>query len=234
MQFELIIHRLCPYVQRAAIALLEKNIGFDRVDIDLADKPDWFRAISPLGKTPLLRIDGRDVIFESAVICEYLEETQPGPLLHPGDALARARHRGWIEFASAILNDIAGLYNAPDEVAFQRKRDDLALKFAQVENVLQHGPYFSDRKFSLVDAAFGPVFRYFDTFERIVDLALFDQSPKTRDWRAALADRPSVVKAAHPEYRERLWAFLLQRKSHLSKLMADSLACAAGAGQSEL
>src|SRR5262249_292305 len=44
----LISHDLCPYVQRAAIALAEKGVGFRRVDIDLSNKPEWFRAISPL------------------------------------------------------------------------------------------------------------------------------------------------------------------------------------------
>ena len=67
-----------------------KNVRFDRVDIDLANKPDWFKAISPLGKTPVLKV-GETAIFESAVILEYLEETQMTPL-HPSDPLRRAEH----------------------------------------------------------------------------------------------------------------------------------------------
>ncbi len=85
---------LCPYVQRAAIVLAEKGVPFKRVDVDLADKPDWFRAISPLGKVPLLKVGG-EVLFESAVIVEYLEETE-GPALHPADPLAKAKHRAWM------------------------------------------------------------------------------------------------------------------------------------------
>ncbi len=73
MPLHLISHHLCPYVQRAAIALTEKGVVFDRIDIDLANKPDWFLAISPLGKTPVLRADDH-AIFESSVILEYLEE----------------------------------------------------------------------------------------------------------------------------------------------------------------
>lgn len=222
MALELISHHLCPYVQRAAITLLEKGVSFDRVDVDLANKPDWFRAISPLGKTPLLRIDGRDVIFESAVICEYLEETQDGPRLHPEDPLARAQHRGWIEFASATLNDIAGLYNAPDVAAFERKRDDLKAKFAQIDNALGEGPYFAGSAFSLVDAAFGPVFRYFDTFEQIVDLAIFEARPKTLAWRTALSVRTSVIDAIDPGYPERLRSFLAARGSHFSLAMTKA------------
>src|ERR687887_1038324 len=112
----LVSHRLCPYVQRAAISLAEKGMPFERIDVDLADKPAWFLALSPLGKTPVLRVDDR-AIFESAVILEYLEETAPRPL-HPVDPLRRAEHRAWIEFGSAVLNDITGLYSAKDQGAF--------------------------------------------------------------------------------------------------------------------
>src|SRR4051812_13364367 len=80
---KLVSHKLCPYVQRAVIALMEKGVPFERVDIDLANKPDWFLAISPLGKTPVLQV-GDTAVFESAVILEYLEETQPNAL-HPAD-----------------------------------------------------------------------------------------------------------------------------------------------------
>jgi len=121
---KLISHKLSPYVQRAVIALTERGVGFERIDIDLANKPDWFLAISPLGKTPVLQVGDR-AIFESAVILEYLEETEPKPL-HPIDPLARADHRGWIEFGSSVLNDIAGFYAAPDEAAFKAKTWNLS------------------------------------------------------------------------------------------------------------
>ena len=90
----LVSHELCPYVQRAAIALAVKGVPFHRIDVDLAHKPDWFLAVSPLGNTPVLLV-GDSAIFASAVILEYLEETQPNPL-HPADPLARAEHRAWI------------------------------------------------------------------------------------------------------------------------------------------
>ncbi|HVK69280.1 MAG TPA: glutathione S-transferase family protein, partial [Polyangium sp.] len=100
-QLTLISHELCPYVQRAAIVLAEKGVAFERIDIDLSNKPDWFLAISPLGKVPLLRVrdeSGKEaVLFESIAICEYLEETQPGPKLHPEDPIERARDRAWFD-----------------------------------------------------------------------------------------------------------------------------------------
>jgi glutathione S-transferase len=217
MSLHLISHPLCPYVQRAAIALAEKGVTFDRTDIDLANKPDWFLRLSPLGKTPVLVVDGTP-IFESAVILEYLEETQPNSL-HPVDPLDRARHRSWIEFGSAILNDIAGLYAAPDEAALRSKIAALRTKFSRVESEFGKGPWFGGPTFGLVDAVFGPVFRYFDTFDRIGDFAILTDLPKVAAWRARLASRPSVAKAVGADYPDRLHSFLAARRSHLSTLM---------------
>jgi glutathione S-transferase len=97
----LVSHDLCPYVQRAVIVLAEKSVPNERHYIDLADKPDWFRKISPLGKVLLPQI-GDVMIFEPAVICEYLDKITPGSL-HPRDPLQKAQHHAWVEFASAIL-----------------------------------------------------------------------------------------------------------------------------------
>jgi len=211
----LVSHALCPYVQRAAIVLAENGVPYQRRDVDLSAKPAWFRAVSPLGKTPVLLVDGAP-IFESAVICEYLDETV-APRLHPADALERARHRAWIEFASQLLNLVAGLYSAADEAQFEFRRAELAARFAQVEAVLGTGPHFAERDFSIVDAAYAPVFRYFDTFERITDLRLFADTPKLSRWRAALAMRPSVRDAVSPQYPQRLMDFLKARGSALSR-----------------
>jgi glutathione S-transferase len=214
-------HVLCPYVQRAAIVLDEKGIPFRRHDIDLAAKPDWFLAVSPLGKTPVLLVHGEPV-FESAVICEYLDESF-SPRLHPADALERARHRSWVEFGSQLLNAIGAFYSAT-ETQFEAQRVTLAARFARVEAVLGAGPYFAGSAFSIVDATFAPVFRYFDVFDGIADFGTFDGLPRVRAWRNALASRTSVQRAVDPRYPELLTRFLEARGSALSRRMEAAVA----------
>jgi glutathione S-transferase len=217
VRLTLVSHPLCPYVQRAAVALLEKQVEHQRIAVDLAAKPDWFRRISPLGKVPLLMVGAR-VLFESAAICDYLDETL-APQLHPEDALDRAEHRGWIEVASSVLNDIAGFYGATDAALFAKRREDIAVKLRRLELTLGDGRYFAGTRFHLVDAAFAPVFRYFDMFETIADFGFFPDAPKLTAWRAALAERPSVRAAVAPDYPTRLRAFLKARGSVLSAMM---------------
>jgi glutathione S-transferase len=215
-RLRLISHKLCPYVQRAVIALAEKGVAFERVDIDLANKPDWFLAISPLGKTPVLQV-GDVAIFESAVILEYLEETQLSAL-HPIDPLRRAEHRAWIEFGSAVLNDIAGFYAAADEATFNAKTAQLEQRFGRLESRVASSPWFDGENFSLVDAVFGPVFRYFDVFDEIADFGILAGKPKLARWRQSLAARPSVRTAVSADYPTLLRNFLDRRGSWLSGL----------------
>ena len=214
----LVSHHLCPYVQRVAISLMEKGVAFERAYVDLSAKPDWFVAVSPLGKTPLLKVDD-DVLFESAVICEYLEDVLP-PALHPEDPLERARHRGWMEFGSAILGDIWGLETSQDAGGVERKSQDIRKKFEWLEATLGDGPYFAGSRFCLVDAVFGPVFRYFDVFDELADLGVFATVPKVRAWRAALAQRPSVRDAVGDDYGERLHKFLQNKNAYLLRMTA--------------
>lgn len=225
--YHLVSHNLCPFVQRVAITLAEKQLAFERTYVDLSNKPDWFQTLSPLGKTPVLQVNGK-VLFESAVICDYLDEVEV-PRLHPTEPFARAQHRAWVEFASATLQTIGAFYSAPDADRLEKERNALIAKFQRLESELggHDGPYFADDRFSLVDAAFGPVFRYFDVFDTIADFHVFDETPRVAQWRATLAARPSVRDAVMPDYAQGLRDFLVRKNSALSALIGRARPTAA-------
>ena len=216
-KLKLISHMLCPYVQRSQITVLEKQIPCDREYIDLANKPDWFLKISPLGKVPLLLVDD-EVLFESAVICEYLDEITPDSL-HPVDALTKAKHRSWIEFGSNLLAKIAGFYAAKDEETFEAKRLDLISNLEILEATLDQVPYFAGEKFSLIDAVYAPIFRYFVAFDRYQNFGFSDRTLKVNAWREALLQRPSVQQAVTENYYDLLDEFLQKRDSVLGRII---------------
>lgn len=216
----LVSHPLCPYVQRAAILLQEKGLPYERSDIDLGDKPAWFLELSPLGRTPVLAV-GPAVVFESQVIVEFLDEITTGSL-HPEDPLERARHRSWIEFGSETLNAIARFYNAPDADGFERHRIGLREKISRLEREIE-GPTFARRKFHIIDAVYGTVFRYLDVFDRFGDFGLTSGLGRVDAWREHLRARPSIRSAVGEDYPERLRAFVARRGSYLSMLVPAAL-----------
>ena len=216
----LVSHALCPFVQRAAIVLAEKNVPFERVVVDLTDKPDWFLALSPLGKVPLLKIaqdaGGEVVLFESMVICEYLEESQDGRRLHPLDALDRARDRAWIEFVSSMLSEAWGFLNAKDIDTASSKGSAFRDKLRRLEPELGRGPFFEGARFSMVDAVAAPVFRYFDVLAPEVGEPIFAGLPRISAWRSALSSRPSVIAAVGADYGVHFQAHLTKQGALLA------------------
>ena len=219
-RLRLISHKLCPFVQRAVIIAREKDIPFERTDINLADKPAWF-LVSPTGKVPVLEVvddNGEtSILFESSVIAEYLDEIAGQPLL-PREPLPRARQRAWVEIASATIGDIGKLYTAPDATTFNTAADALRVRLKQIDDAVA-GPWFGGDRFGLVDAAFAPAFRYLDVFDWRVGRELVERPAKLRAWSEALAQRPAVRAAVGDDYAERLIDFVTARNSHLGRLL---------------
>lgn len=191
MAYQLISFVICPYVQRSVITLKEKQVPFEITYIDLDHPPEWFPAISPMGKVPVLRVDRERVLFESAVINEYLDETNP-PLLHPQDPWRRAHNRAWIEFGSNLIGRQYRMLTAPGKRKFTRERDELLAELRHLEAQLSEGPFFNGVVFSLADAAYAPLFMRLEIIERLYPQRLFEPTPKVRAWSDALLARPSV------------------------------------------
>lgn len=198
MQLELISTKRCPFVQRSIITLHHKGIDHSMTFVDLDDPPAWFHEISPFGKVPVLRIDEDAVIFESAVINEFLDEITPGRL-HPDDPLERAQNRSWIEFGGDCCSLTFQLMVAPDRQAHESVVADLAGKLARVEAVFGDGPYFNGARFALIDAAYAPIFIRLDVFRELLGLRITDDLPRMQAWADTLLALPEVQKARVPE-----------------------------------
>lgn len=216
--YELVSSKLCPYVQRSVITLSEKHVDFVRTEISLKDKPSWFLQKSPTGKTPMLIVDSETILFESAVICEYIDETTQGSLL-PSRPLDKARHRSWIQFGSQLLNEISRLYSAKSQPEFEQSLTHLNNDFSHMDAVIQL-PFFSGEDFSLVDAVYAPIFRYFDVFEAHLGRPLIESDGNLRAWRNHLSNRPSVQSAVAEDYAQALIEFVIAKGSYLGNLLA--------------
>lgn len=198
-KFRLISFKLCPFVQRSVIVLKEKKIPFEIEYIDLANKPDWFLKISPTGKVPVLEVEGR-VLFESAVIMEYLDEVNP-PSLHPTDALEKAQDRAWIEFSSNLLV-------LQYQLSHTKSADDYAAKLAALragltrfDNEFQ-GPYWHGENFSLVDAAIAPLFTRIGYTEDSLPEKVLSGMPRMADYMQTLQRRESILHSVLPDVPE--------------------------------
>lgn len=189
-KLELISFKLCPFVQRAVIVLKHKNVDFDITYIDLNDQPDWFKAISPLGQVPVLKV-GDDVLFESAVIQEYVDEVTP-PTIQPEDPLVKAKNRAWINFGSDIIFAMHAMVTAKDQATFDEKQAVILKKLGQIEAVHSGGDFFNGSDFNMIDAAFAPMLMRLCFIKTLTGVNLIEDYPNLQKWTEVLLEMPAV------------------------------------------
>jgi glutathione S-transferase len=224
-RFMLCSFKTCPWVQRAAIVLREKQVPYDITYIDRDNRPEWFLKISPHSKVPVVVIDGKEALFESNAIAEYLEETTL-PRLHPEDPIARARNRAWTDFVPTFASAISDTAYADTEEEFDRKAAKIAGPFGKLDGALaargNAGPYFNGAKFSLVDAAYAPFLQRYTFMNRLRPLGVIEQFPRLAAWRDALLSAPAVKASTVPDI-EAVWQEnLVVRKRWLARFVAQS------------
>ncbi len=216
MKFELISFPICPFVQRSVITLLEKGVDFQIKYIDLANKPDWFLAISPLGKVPVLRVNGDTVLFESTAINEFLDETTE-PRMLPEDPVARARARAWIGFAGTLLSDVLSLTSADNERELASAEATLFTHLGQLEANVDPDPFYLGSHLSLVDATIAPVFMRMEWVLGRRPLRKLEDMPGVARWSQALLERPSVRQSVGDGWEDLVFDHLCNRGSILTR-----------------
>jgi len=225
-QFKLCSFKTCPWVQRAAIVLRAKNVPYEITYIDRNKRPDWFLAVSPHSKVPVLLVDDKEALFESNAIAEYLDETA-APRLHPEDPLARARNRAWTDYVTTFASAISTTAYSDSEEEFATRAAKITEPVSKLNDALgkrgNAGPYFNGPKFSLVDAAYAPFLQRYTFMDRIKPLGIIEKFPHLTAWRDALLSAPAVKASTVPNI-EAVWQEgLIVRKRWLKKYVSESV-----------
>ncbi len=191
---------LSNFSTKSRIVIYEKEL-----DIDIEEPPgglssEEYEQINPLGKIPALEIDG-EVIGESEVINEYLEDKFPDSALLPDEPLERARVRSFSRFHDLYLEpplrtlfDHADPEDRDPEVV-EEKLPEVEERLDQLEDMLSEGTYAAGPEFTLADAALAPTIFY---VERILPLFgvenPFEERPKLQEWWSIVQEQESVAR----------------------------------------
>ncbi|KAF5928022.1 hypothetical protein HPG69_015288 [Diceros bicornis minor] len=89
--------RFCPYAHRTRLVLQAKGIRHEVININLRNKPEWYYTKHPFGQIPVLENSKCQLIYESVIACEYLDDAYPGRKLYPYDPYERARQKMLLE-----------------------------------------------------------------------------------------------------------------------------------------
>ena len=156
---------LSPFVRKVRIQLGEQNIAHEHIKVPPLQQPDWYYAISPLGRIPAIK-DGDVALADSAVIAQYLHEPYPGSSLYGADTVEAAKVR-WLEkyadyelapvatftiFRQRFLVPLTG--GTTDEQAVEHAlQNQLPPLLDYLEKELGEQRYFLGETFSIADIA---------------------------------------------------------------------------------
>lgn len=203
---------ICPFVQRAIITMNYKNIPYEVEYIDLNNKPDWFLKISPLGKVPVLR-DNDEILFESNVINEYLDEISTGSLVG-STPIEKARDRGIIELSSEAIMNLyyASIAKDIDEMKSAIRKLETNLKFV-LKNFI--GPFYKGDELSLVDTSVIPVLYRLQMLKKVMSGLALDKNDEKKllIWMNSTLDLKIVKESVPPSFKEDYYSYLRQNDS---------------------
>jgi len=220
MTLKLVSYKACPFVQRVAITLQYKGVDYDIEYIDLGNPPVWFLAISPLKKVPILIVDDT-VIFESAVINEYIDEAYP-PTLQPEDLLLKSKNRSWVEFSNNISLYTFQLTIKEEKIDFERVLEELLDDFDRIEEYLWTEPFFNGKQFSLVDASYAPILQRLNYLEQIYKPIIGkDRYPRLTNWKNNLLSLEAVKESTVAEIQNLYYQLLWTRQGYISSYLSE-------------
>ncbi|MCK5903027.1 MAG: glutathione S-transferase family protein [Cocleimonas sp.] len=197
---KLVSFKLCPFVQRSVILLKEKKIDFEISYIDLSNPPEWFLALSPMGKVPILEVDST-VLFESAIINEYLNEVNP-PSLHPVDPLDKAQNRAWMEYTSTLYMSFFKLMMSKEKKEGEKVVLSMHQQLDVLEQIKGSDLWFNGNKFSMVDISAAPLFMRLVFLKQACGLDVLTGRPRLQAWSDNLLQRDSVKHSVVEDFSE--------------------------------
>ncbi|XP_042876910.1 pyrimidodiazepine synthase-like [Penaeus japonicus] len=192
--------RYCPFAQRARLVLAAKQVRFDIVNINLRQKPDWFLAKNPLGKVPALEAGG-ETIYESTIVCDYLDDRFPEPALYPNDPWEKARDRVYVELWAKVYGPMYKIYSAKgDQQTMAEAFESFlsGLDIFETELSRRGTTYFGGVRPAMLDYMIWP------HSERFAMLTMFagegyeiprDRYPNMLSWIGKMKEDPAVRKS---------------------------------------
>ncbi|NP_001247484.1 glutathione S-transferase omega-1 isoform X2 [Macaca nemestrina] len=183
--------RFCPFAERTLLVLKAKGIRHEVININLKNKPEWFFKKNPFGLVPVLENSQGQLIYESPITCEYLDEAYPGKKLLPDDPYEKACQKMILELFSKVPSLVGSFIRSQNKEDYAGLKEEFRKEFTKLEEVLTNKKttFFGGNSISMIDYLIWP------WFERLEAMKLYecvDHTPKLKLWMAAMKEDPTV------------------------------------------
>ncbi len=134
------------------------------------------------------------MLFESAIINEFIDDITPGAL-KSSDPLTLAKNRARIEYGGTCLADLYMIANHDNEHDMNNQMTECVERLQRVEDILSDSTFFNGEGISLIDAAYAPLLIRLDFMNEKLNLLGWDKFPKLNAWKKNLLDLEAVQKS---------------------------------------
>ncbi|KAG3264134.1 glutathione S-transferase omega 1, transcript variant X2 [Ictidomys tridecemlineatus] len=188
--------RFCPFAQRTRLVLKAKGIEHEIININLRNKPEWYFKKNPLGLVPVLENSQGQLISESTITCEYLDEAYPGKKLLPDDPYEKACQKMVFELFSKVPSLMANFIKGQNKENWSGLKEELKKEFSKLEEVLtnKETTFFGGNSVSMIDYLIWP---WFERLEAVELNECVAHTPKLKLWIAAMKKDPTVSALLH-------------------------------------
>ena len=212
MHLKLISFPICPFVQRSVITLNYKKVPYDIEYIDLKNKPEWFIKISPLGKVPVLQIDNSNIIFESTVINELIDELNP-PITLAKNPIEKAKERAWIAYSDTLMSDMHSIFRNSND--YKSTIANLMSKLSKLEEVISDKGFFKGNEFSILDSSYAPIFFRMQYLNDLINNNQLMKLKKVNHWVNNLLDKDYVKQSVREDFETSFKEFIRNNNSDI-------------------
>ncbi|XP_056291311.1 glutathione S-transferase omega-1-like isoform X1 [Pseudoliparis swirei] len=189
--------RFCPFAQRARLVLNAKGIKHEVINIDLKDKPEWFFEMNPLGLVPTMETLAGELIYESPIICDYLDEFYPEKKLLPSSPFGKAQQKMTLEHFSKIVPlfyKIAMGRKSNEDVSGQEAELKNKLSKLNEDLVNKNTKFFGGDSITMIDYMMWPWFERLESFQ--LEQCL-DGTPDLTKWAELMLEDEAVKATMH-------------------------------------
>ncbi len=210
MKLKLISFKLCPYTQMALLLARKNKLLLQTEYISQQQPPSWLEQKSPTAAVPILEVDERQVIFNSATIVEFLNEISDVDIL-PKSPINRAKDRAWMSFGQDLLPDLFNLARQQDKTKYIDNKNKLTAKLEIADYYHSDSAFFSGADFSLADVGFTPFLMRLDWINNWTNNSLDILTDNLVKWQRNILAQDFVADSVSDDNLEDIYMSMVEQ-----------------------
>ncbi|XP_078421127.1 glutathione S-transferase omega-1-like [Cetorhinus maximus] len=189
--------RFCPFAQRTRLVLEAKGIKYEVININLVNKPDWFFEKNALGLVPVLETCQNELVYDSPITCEFLDDKYPAKRLLPTDPYEKAKQKMLLEHFSKMVSYMYKIsVEKSKSMDISKMEEELQVQLGNFEKKLAglKTRFFGGDTVTMIDYLMWP---WFERMEAFSLNKLLEQTPKLKQWMQHMEQDPATKATAH-------------------------------------